>query len=79
MPVVHEPTEAQQDAEKKREESGNNHNEGYGSDSDREFFEKYGTYDRYEITEEDCYDELGFCFPTWKKVLVFHNKLQRLL
>ena len=23
--------------------------------------------DRIEITEEDCYDELGFCFPTWKK------------
>ncbi|KAF2134931.1 MFS multidrug transporter-like protein [Dothidotthia symphoricarpi CBS 119687] len=23
--------------------------------------------DRYEITEEDCYDELGFSFPTWKK------------
>ncbi|KAI7324567.1 MFS transporter [Hortaea werneckii] len=26
-----------------------------------------GTYDRYEITEEDCYSELGFSFPTWKK------------
>lgn len=25
------------------------------------------TDDRQEITEEDCYDELGFCFPTWKK------------
>ncbi|KAI4131540.1 MAG: hypothetical protein LQ338_001174 [Usnochroma carphineum] len=23
--------------------------------------------DRVEITEEDCYDELGFCFPSWKK------------
>ncbi len=22
---------------------------------------------RIEITEEDCYDELGFCFPSWKK------------
>ncbi|KAF2703844.1 multidrug transporter [Pleomassaria siparia CBS 279.74] len=38
-----------------------------GTDADREFFAKYGTYDRYEITEEDCYDELGFSFPTWKK------------
>lgn len=37
------------------------------SDEDRKHFEKYGTYDRYEITEEDCYDELGFSFPTWKK------------
>lgn len=23
--------------------------------------------DRYEITEEDCYEELGFSFPSWKK------------
>lgn len=40
------------------------------SKEDREFYEKYGTYDRYEITEEDCYDELGFCFPTWKKWMI---------
>lgn len=37
------------------------------NDADRAHYEKYGTYDRYEITEEDCYDELGFSFPTWKK------------
>ncbi|KAF1940092.1 multidrug transporter [Clathrospora elynae] len=37
------------------------------NDADRKHYEKYGTYDRYEITEEDCYDELGFSFPTWKK------------
>lgn len=37
------------------------------SKEDRDFFAKYGTYDRYEITEEDCYDQLGFSFPTWKK------------
>lgn len=36
-------------------------------EDDRAFYDKYGTYDRYEITEEDCYEELGFCFPTWKK------------
>lgn len=29
--------------------------------------EKTGTYDKIEITEEDCYDELGYSFPTWKK------------
>ncbi|TQN65584.1 putative transporter, partial [Colletotrichum shisoi] len=29
--------------------------------------EKLGTYDKYEITEDDCYDELGFSFPKWKK------------
>jgi hypothetical protein len=37
------------------------------SAADKEHYEKYGTYDRYEITEEDCYDELGFSFPEWKK------------
>lgn len=40
------------------------------SDKDREFYETHGTYDRYEITEEDCYDELGFCFPSWRKWLI---------
>ncbi|KAM3499643.1 hypothetical protein MY10362_007112 [Beauveria mimosiformis] len=29
--------------------------------------EKIGTHDKYEITEDDCYDELGFSFSTWKK------------
>ncbi|KAK1984927.1 major facilitator superfamily transporter [Colletotrichum cereale] len=29
--------------------------------------EKLGTHDKYEITEDDCYDELGFSFPKWKK------------
>nr|XP_036587432.1 transporter C794.04c-like protein 3 [Colletotrichum truncatum]KAF6798374.1 transporter C794.04c-like protein 3 [Colletotrichum truncatum] len=29
--------------------------------------EKLGTYDKYEITEDDCYDELGYSFPKWKK------------
>lgn len=23
--------------------------------------------DRIELTEAECYDELGFCFPSWKK------------
>lgn len=40
------------------------------NDDDRAHHEKYGTYDRYEITEEDCYDELGFSFPSWKKWLI---------
>ncbi|KAF2656456.1 multidrug transporter [Lophiostoma macrostomum CBS 122681] len=40
------------------------------SDEDRRFFETYGTYDRYEITEEDCYDELGFSYPSWKKWMI---------
>lgn len=51
--------------EKKAGEKGDESDE-----NDRKFFEKYGTYDRYVITEDDCYEELGFCFPTWKKWLI---------
>jgi hypothetical protein len=40
------------------------------SEADRKYYEKYGTYDKYEITEEDCYDELGFSFPNWKKWMI---------
>ncbi len=29
--------------------------------------ERLGNDDKYEITEEDCYDELGFSWPSWKK------------
>lgn len=29
--------------------------------------EKLGTHDKYEITEDDCYEELGFSWPKWKK------------
>ncbi|TVY13300.1 putative efflux pump kojT [Lachnellula arida] len=29
--------------------------------------EKAGTYDKIELTEDDCYDELGFSFSEWKK------------
>jgi hypothetical protein len=29
--------------------------------------DRYGTYDKIEITEDDCCDELGFSFPAWKK------------
>jgi hypothetical protein len=60
------------DAEKKSASNGERDHAENPTDhaitvADKEHYEKYGTYDRYEITEEDCYDELGFCFPTWKK------------
>ncbi len=29
--------------------------------------EKTGTYDKIELTEDECYDELGYSFPGWKK------------
>lgn len=28
------------------------------------------TFDKIEITEEDCYDQLGFSFPEWKKWMI---------
>jgi hypothetical protein len=32
--------------------------------------EKTDTDNKVEITEEDCYHELGFSFPTWKKWMI---------
>ncbi len=29
--------------------------------------QKLGNEDKYEITEDDCYDELGFSWSSWKK------------
>lgn len=46
--------------------NGNGHSNGAGN-GHKGNLEKLGTYDKYEITEDDCYEELGFCFPTWKK------------
>lgn len=37
------------------------------SNGNNDKLEKLGTYDKYEITEDDCYDELGYSFPAWKK------------
>jgi hypothetical protein len=28
---------------------------------------KVGTYDKIELIEDMCYDELGYAFPSWKK------------
>lgn len=46
--------------------------------------------DKVELTEDDCYEELGFCFPAWKKwtiltviflvqVSAYRNAMQRVL
>ncbi|MBE7180514.1 MAG: MFS transporter, partial [Terriglobus roseus] len=29
-----------------------------------------GTFDKIEITEEDCWDELGYAFPSWRKWMI---------
>lgn len=39
----------------RKKETGN----GYGGDGDKII-----------LTEDDCYEELGFCFPTWKKWMI---------
>lgn len=36
-------------------------------DGNGEKLDRLGTYDKYELTEADAYEELGFCFPSWKK------------
>jgi hypothetical protein len=39
-----------------------------GNDSeDLPNVEKAGTYDKIELTEDMCYDELGYSYPSWKK------------
>lgn len=49
-------------------DSADNGGAGAAADGERNTkLEKLGTYDKYEITEDDCYEELGYCFPTLKK------------
>ncbi len=33
--------------------------------------DRVGTFDKQELTEDDCYDELGYSFPEWKKWYVY--------
>lgn len=44
-----------------------NEHEPNTADGNGEKLDRLGTYDKYELTEEECYNELGFGFPTWKK------------
>jgi len=78
-PEIHDPetvhnNEAALQEKKDSSELGNEQHEhptrSVTRDNDRAHYEKFGTYDRYEMTEEDCYDELGFSFPEWKKWMI---------
>ena len=40
-----------------------------GSKKDDEYVDKTGD-GRIELTEDECYSELGFCFPSWKKWMI---------
>lgn len=54
----------QHDEEKVSEKSSDQEESRQNNGGD---LEKLGTNDKYEITEDDCYDELGFSFPSFKK------------
>lgn len=66
---------ANEKLEEKAEEDGSDKSDPIGAptgaantvNGDGGKLEKLGTYDKYEITEDDCYDELGYSFPAWKK------------
>lgn len=73
-----EPVERQEplDLEATNEKLEEEKSEGVGSESDEAAhdasgnaakLDKLGSNDKYEITEDDCYDELGYSFPAWKK------------
>lgn len=40
------------------------------SDNETHQLEATGSEEKYELQEEDCYDELGYAFPTWKKWMI---------
>ncbi|KAJ6107777.1 hypothetical protein N7523_009100 [Penicillium sp. IBT 18751x] len=56
--------------QKKKIERGHDAHAENASDSDqtsREDAPKIEKAGKRELTEDECYDKLGFCFPTWKK------------
>lgn len=60
--------EAAPNGETAAKANGEANSESNGNSNGNETqLEKLGTYDKYEITEDDCYEELGYSFPTWKK------------
>lgn len=48
-------------------ENGIAHPNERAPDGEGAKLEKLGTYDKYELTEDDAYEELGFSYPSWKK------------
>jgi len=74
-----EPQEPMREEHEKLESNGDDISDDKEDDGDRagsmaipldkheKVKERLGNDDKYEITEEDCYDELGFSWPSWKK------------
>lgn len=64
---ANEKLEGHDDEKSSDDKSSDNIDPQRTNDGNGAKMEKLGTYDKYEITEDDCYEELGYCFPTWKK------------
>jgi MFS family permease len=54
------------EAEKEADARGQRHAHWNG-DSTAHQLEQFASQDKLELTEEECYDQLGFSFPVWKK------------
>jgi sugar phosphate permease len=55
------------DADEKYSSSHNSDNLRNVPTDEKADLDRLGTNDKREISEDDCYDELGFSFPEWKK------------
>jgi sugar phosphate permease len=58
---------AEEDPSDRSDTAAEAHKENTAAEGNGSNLEKLGTYDKYEITEDDCYDELGYSYPSWKK------------
>lgn len=54
------------EAEKPVEPSGRRHAHWNGESTTHQL-EQFASQDQIELTEEECYDQLGYSFPSWKK------------
>jgi sugar phosphate permease len=69
MREEHEKIETNGDDASSKAETSEDRNNSMAIDLDRneKIKQELGNDDKYEITEDDCYDELGFSWPSWKK------------
>ncbi|KAJ5672492.1 Major facilitator superfamily domain general substrate transporter [Penicillium longicatenatum] len=62
---IQKPSEAAKKTERGDDAHAENASESDGTS--REYAPKIEKSGKRELTEDDCYEKLGFCFPTWKK------------
>ena len=58
-------SEATNDPEKPLNTKNTNTNSSSSTDSEKT--EPYDPDSKRELTDDECYEQLGFCFPTWRK------------